>query len=610
MSEDAFAELAPAWDGLPFTVHVRDALSTGLVEFGRWESVPRELARMALGALREGISILEFYWRGDRGRPGLCRTRMELCNEGSGDFVLLSGTPVEKLPHGLSARELEVLTLLVAGLSNAGIAQRLHLSARTVTTHVEAVMRKLDKPSRTAAATFALDEGILCFPFPQGEEELSLLRLGRALSAADAAAPLAADRVTADTRRRPLLLGAALPLSGSASDDGVEMLRGIELAVEEINAAGGVNGRSIRAEVVDVDIDDEMSVRRAMRALIDREVDALSSGYLAHQDVANECAADAGVPYLHAATMGAMERRVAADPGRYRRIFQVCPSDEQYAPRFVEFMSELQRSSRWFSRSNRLVVVQQTSWDLVDFGIDHARTVADRLGWRLDVIDVPHSFDPHGWSDAVVAALADEPAAIMLGTYIVSQQVAAVRALRDARSSALVYGIYAPSVPEFREQLGADADGVIWATTSGTYSDRIGLSFAQRFERRFGSFPGRSHAGIAYDRTHIIAQSWSRVSDFRDFDLVADRVRTSTYRGVNGSYYFSTPGQTALGFGGAGGSADLSLAQAHLIYQIQNGRQQIIDPVPYVTSGFQDVPGTTGHARKGTTPAVSERLAS
>jgi DNA-binding CsgD family transcriptional regulator/tetratricopeptide (TPR) repeat protein len=62
---------------------------------------------------------------------------------------------------GLTARELDVLALLVEGLSNAGIAGALVLSQRTVDHHVSAVLAKLGEPSRARAAAAAVRRGIV-----------------------------------------------------------------------------------------------------------------------------------------------------------------------------------------------------------------------------------------------------------------------------------------------------------------------------------------------------------------------------------------------------------------------------------------------------------------
>jgi DNA-binding CsgD family transcriptional regulator len=55
----------------------------------------------------------------------------------------------------LTARELEVLGLLVEGLSNAELAQRLYLSEKTVGHHVSAVLHKMGEPSRARAVAAA-----------------------------------------------------------------------------------------------------------------------------------------------------------------------------------------------------------------------------------------------------------------------------------------------------------------------------------------------------------------------------------------------------------------------------------------------------------------------
>lgn len=66
-----------------------------------------------------------------------------------------------RLVAGLTAREAEVLALLVRGLSNQQIADRLVIGRRTVGTHIEHILAKTDCPSRGAAAMFALRHGLV-----------------------------------------------------------------------------------------------------------------------------------------------------------------------------------------------------------------------------------------------------------------------------------------------------------------------------------------------------------------------------------------------------------------------------------------------------------------
>jgi DNA-binding CsgD family transcriptional regulator len=64
-------------------------------------------------------------------------------------------------PAGLTARELEVLALVAAGLRNAEIAARLFLSERTVAHHVSAILRKLCVRTRSQAGAEAARLGIV-----------------------------------------------------------------------------------------------------------------------------------------------------------------------------------------------------------------------------------------------------------------------------------------------------------------------------------------------------------------------------------------------------------------------------------------------------------------
>jgi DNA-binding NarL/FixJ family response regulator len=64
-------------------------------------------------------------------------------------------------PHGLTARELEVLRLVAAGQTNKSIAAELVLSERTVERHVSNIFAKLNVSSRAAATAFAYQHRIL-----------------------------------------------------------------------------------------------------------------------------------------------------------------------------------------------------------------------------------------------------------------------------------------------------------------------------------------------------------------------------------------------------------------------------------------------------------------
>ena len=61
----------------------------------------------------------------------------------------------------LSQRELEVLRLMVEGLSNPQIAEKLYLSPNTVKTHVRGIMNKLSVDDRVQAAVVALRSGLV-----------------------------------------------------------------------------------------------------------------------------------------------------------------------------------------------------------------------------------------------------------------------------------------------------------------------------------------------------------------------------------------------------------------------------------------------------------------
>jgi HD-GYP domain-containing protein (c-di-GMP phosphodiesterase class II)/DNA-binding CsgD family transcriptional regulator len=75
-----------------------------------------------------------------------------------------AGHPVKRRrewPGGLTSREIEVLRLLVRGLSNREIAERLLISRKTAGSHVEHIYSKIGVSNRAQASLFAIKHGLM-----------------------------------------------------------------------------------------------------------------------------------------------------------------------------------------------------------------------------------------------------------------------------------------------------------------------------------------------------------------------------------------------------------------------------------------------------------------
>jgi DNA-binding NarL/FixJ family response regulator len=118
--------------------YIAQALAAGAQGYLLKDSTPDELGR-AIRALMQGGAALE---------PSVAAR-------------LIGRMGDEPRNEELSAREREVLILLVAGASNKAIAARLTLSENTVKTHLSRIFAKLDVQSRAEAVAAALTRGLV-----------------------------------------------------------------------------------------------------------------------------------------------------------------------------------------------------------------------------------------------------------------------------------------------------------------------------------------------------------------------------------------------------------------------------------------------------------------
>ena len=539
-------------------------------------AVPARVLDYARAFFATTRDSLRFLWRAEDTWLAVHLIRRHHDPDGAGERVSVRVAEVE-MPRGITLREVDVLTLLALGLTNVGIAERLGTSARTVSTQIERLLTKLDQGTRGGLAALAVDSGLLRLPIPGGVDGtpgIGVVELESIVTAVPRAAgpPLR----PAYPRKRPLTVGALIP-TGAAAADGVEVRHGATLAVEEINATGGVAGRHVELMTAEVDLFEWASVERGLQRLFAHEVDAITTSYASAENSAViDVVADYGKPFLHTATFAEQVQQAESDPGRYGAVFQTCASETFYGVGLIRLLGDLEAAGVWRPRSRRIVSIEAatTSTRVTN---EHFLATAGQANWALtDLIRVP--VPTTDWVGVARRIAAADPEVVMV-THFLDQEVAAFQqAFVAAGLQALVYCVYGPSIPRFSDSAGGAADGVIWSTTTGTYDDVLGRRFRSQYAARFGRAPGWSQAGAAYDQVNLLAAAWCATATPDTGDVVR-YLRRWPHRGVNGVYYFGEKNQSTLSYPDL--TPDASMGQAHMVYQIQGGTHRALAPEPF-----------------------------
>lgn len=169
--DSAPAELAARLLETMYTFNVEESAGeirspTAVLHRKNDRAIPFELGRQ-LAAQIPGAAFVALEgadhlpWYGDT--EAVARAVLDFAGVDRPEVEIASPTdaPRAAVDHDLSVRELEILRLVAAGLSDADIAERLVLSPHTVHRHVANIRTKLRLPSRAAAVAYAARIGLL-----------------------------------------------------------------------------------------------------------------------------------------------------------------------------------------------------------------------------------------------------------------------------------------------------------------------------------------------------------------------------------------------------------------------------------------------------------------
>lgn len=270
----------------------------------------------------------------------------------------------------------------------------------------------------------------------------------------------------------PIKIGFHAPLTGFAASDGKSASIGAELAVEQVNAAGGINGRPLKLVVYDDQAKQELSITIANKLIgQDKVVIGVSGSYSAPTRSAATVFQEAKIPYISAYAIHPDITRA----GDY--CFRTSFLGEIQGRGGAKLIGDLLGKKR---------VVMITLQN--DFGKSLAagfKEAAGQFGIKI-INEYEYSMKDRQFGSLVAKVKADNPEAIYASGYYFTAGPL-VSQLRAAGVTALLIGQEGYDSQKFIEIAGQAAEGVIITTSLDRDSDVPETkNFIQAFEKKAG----------------------------------------------------------------------------------------------------------------------------
>jgi branched-chain amino acid transport system substrate-binding protein len=400
--------------------------------------------------------------------------------------------------------------------------------------------------------------------------------------AGSALAPRAASNGGGAGSKGTLKVVGVYPLSGSIASDGKEMANGVRMAVDEINARGGLVGYRLNyVEIDDKDSNTDQITTAFQRATSVEKADVIFSGYHLGTGPEFDIVANAGALYYNVNTQVAWVKRYTDNPQKYWGIFQCDPTEEWYGRGFAFWVDGAlnQGLLNVKAKTCSIIAGQSAYGTVIGSGFE---TKIKELGWTVVTKDGVSEGQVPDWGPALSKVKQAAPSVLFTSDFSPADDAKMAQAWAAGPTKTLLYQQYGPSVPEYLKLAGDAANGVVWATVLGLLPDAPGNDFRKRYAAKFGAQPGWANAGGCYDEVNVWASAVAMAGDPKDYKAVAKATEQLIWRGVTGAISFENhtgrqfPAQTA----------DASLGQPHIIVQIQNGEQKVVSPTPFTSGAF------------------------
>jgi len=292
-----------------------------------------------------------------------------------------------------------------------------------------------------------------------------------------------------------IIIGAVYPLTGAVASTGQNIKKGIDLAVEDINASGGVLGKKIEIVYGDTQGDPKIGMSEAERLMTQGNVPVMLGAYQSGvTEVISQVAEKNATPLLSAiSTADVLTTR------GYKYFFRMAPTNMMYLRDMVQYVVD------WNAKSHSNLKTVAIIADNTLLGQETAKWGkywADKQG--LTVIKVIlYTRDAADLSSEVITLKSAKPDVLMVDPYV-SDAILLVKTMHEQGFKPKIMISKATGVidPNFLKNLHSQAEGITTAVEWNKGMSK-GKDINQKFEAKYG-ISMNGHSAEAYTAVWVL----------------------------------------------------------------------------------------------------------
>lgn len=313
------------------------------------------------------------------------------------------------------------------------------------------------------------------------------------------------------------------PLTGDAGAYGNESKNSVQLAVDEINNSGGINGKKIEIVYEDGKCNGKDASSAAQKLVDIDKVKVIFGGFCSGEALAIiPIAEKAGVIQI---SSGASSPALS---GASKMFFRTAPSDSGAG----EQLAMIARNNNY----KKIAIISENS--------DYSQALRDTFKKNyasiehVIVYDETYNPETKDFRSMILKIRSANPDAIFVNPQTDIGSSIIVKQLKDAGMDKQLYANVFPGTNAFLERSATYAEGIIFTDAPGLDdANKKSTDYRAHYEQKYGNEPSAAfYAGAAYDNVYIIKQALEKEGE--------DTSKISTYlsslrgfHGVIGSSY-------------------------------------------------------------------------